>query len=224
MADLIITNGSSAVDLLKSAGRGEATLAWNDVLHEGPIVATELRACSLERVDYLAHRFRLDHAEVAAEFNARDAVIAGHKNFSLVELWFEHDLYDQLQLLQILAFFKSEGRTDGLTLIQADDYLGAQGPETILKFAERRRPVEEPDLALAARVWAALASSTPEAIAGGLASLESRLPFLRPALGRLLEELPSPQNGLGRTEHTILTEIAAGTINPPATFLRGHPS
>ena len=32
-----------------------------------------------------------------------------------IELWFEHDLYDQLQLLQILAFFAEAGRGDGVT-------------------------------------------------------------------------------------------------------------
>ena len=31
-----------------------------------------------------------------------------HADFDRIELWFEHDLYDQLQLLQILAFFADE--------------------------------------------------------------------------------------------------------------------
>ena len=47
---------------------------------------------------------------------------------------------------------------------------------------------------------------------------DHRLPFLRPALRRFLEELPAPGTGLGRTEQTILTAIADGTTAPARLF------
>lgn len=38
-------------------------------------------------------------------------------------LWFERDLYDQLQLLQLLDWFSSQRRrTDSLLLVQAPDF------------------------------------------------------------------------------------------------------
>jgi hypothetical protein len=145
MADLIITNGGTAVELLQATGRAETILPWNDVLHEGPIRGTRLADCTPVRAEYLAHRFRLPHETVAAEFAARDRHFGRHGDFPAIELWFEHDLYDQLQLTQILAFFADEGRGEGLTLIQADDYLGAQSADTILRFADRARAVEQTD-------------------------------------------------------------------------------
>ena len=81
-----------------------------------------------------------------------------------IELWFEHDLYDQLQLIQILSFFADEHRTEGLRLVQADDFLGRQSAETILRFAERARAVGEDDLDLADHLWADLAMPTPEPV------------------------------------------------------------
>jgi hypothetical protein len=45
------------------------------------------------------------------------------------------------------------------------------------------------------------------------------LPFLAPALGRLLEELPAPADGLSATERTALLAIADGAPTPAAAFL-----
>jgi len=218
MAELTITNGDSAAELLRMAGRIGTILSWRDVLHEGPIVGGSLEECSRERVAYLAHRFRIDPAEIEAEFAERDRLMRAHADFDVIELWFEHDLYDQLQLVQALAFFASIGRSERVTLVQADDFLGAQTPDTILRFAAQARPVTTADLGLAAIVWSELTAPTPERIGARSEIPDARFPFLQPALLRFLEELPAPGNGLGRTEETILTGIAGGTTTPVRLF------
>jgi hypothetical protein len=218
MADLIITNGDSAAELLRLAGKEATILPWRDVLHEGPIAASELEVCTRERVPYLAWRFRISPDDVAAEFRERNSLMRRHADFERIELWFEHDLYDQLQLLQVLAFFADVARTAGVTLVQSDDFLGAERPDTILRFAGQARPVTSVDLALAASVWADIARPTPEAIAARAASLDSRFPFLKPAMLRFLEELPAPGNGLSRTEQAILAGIAESTSAPVRLF------
>lgn len=218
MTSLIVTNGDSAADLLRAAGRDETILPWRDVLHEGPIVGGTLEACSRRRVAYLAERFDMDAGELAQEFGERDAVLRRHAEFATIELWFEHDLYDQLQLVQVLAFLESAARTEGVLLVQADDFLGVQRADTILRFAEGARAVTARDLDLAAAVWSELGASTPELAAGRSERPAGSLPFLRPALGRFLEELPSTDNGLGRTEHAILAGIDGGTVNPVHLF------
>lgn len=218
MAGLIITNGDVAADLLADAGRTGTILPWRDILHEGPIVGGPLETASAVRAPWLAGRFRLDPAEVAAAFAERDALMRRHADFDTVELWFEHDLYDQLQLVQVLSFFADEGRHDGLLLVQADDFLGAERPDTVLRFAERGRAVAEEDLDAADFVWADLAMPTPEAIARRIEEPAEAMPFLVPALHRFLEELPAPMTGLGRTEAEALGLIAAGVTSPLDLF------
>lgn len=218
MGDLIITNGDSAAELLQRAGRDATILPWRDVLHEGPITRTELTACTAERVEWLANRFHLDRGDLAAEFAGRDGLMQAHGDFGRVEMWFEHDLYDQLQLVQVLAFFAGEARREGLVLVQADDFLGSQSAETILRFADGARPVQPADLDVAVGVWADLAAPSPEGIAARVEGPDMPLPFLRPALRRFLEELPDPGSGLGRTEHAALSAIAHGATEPPVLF------
>ncbi len=218
MANLILTNGDSTADLLQQAGLSGTIMPWRDVLHEGPLIAGPLADCSHERVAYLAHRFRIAPETIAAEFAERDALMGAHADFDSIALWFEHDLYDQLQLVQILDFLASTGRSSGITLVQANDFLGAQKADTILRFAERARPITPADLALGATVWSELCAPTPEKIARQAGHAGSTLPFLRPALIRFLEELPEPGNGLGRTEYAILSQIGSGFRAPVALF------
>jgi hypothetical protein len=215
MTDLVITNGDTAAELLAAAGVRAVILPWQDVLHEGPVLPGPLEVCSAERTRYLAQRFRIPVDEVAAGFAERDAVIRRSADFERIELWFEHDLYDQLQLVQVLTAL---GPRENVTLVQADDFLGRQTADTILRFVDRVRRVEPEDVVIATRVWAAITAPTPEGVAAEVGRLDGRLPWLKPALVRFLEELPSPVSGLGRTEAAILDGIAVGTRSPPRLF------
>ena len=210
MTTLLITNGDSAAGNLRAAGLppdGEL-LPWRDALHWGevpdhddPSRVADIRARAIAT---MAPDMR--PAKVRAAFAARDAAIADHARFETVELWFEHDLYDQLQLVQVLDRLRRLGRHEGVTLVQADDYLGRHGPETIGRFAERAVPVTAPMLAEAARAWEAITAPTP-APAFELARQDGEgLPFLRPALLRWLEDLPGA-DGLARSERQILHAV-----------------
>jgi hypothetical protein len=215
--DLILTNGDVAADLLAEAGKPGLIVPWRDMLHEGP-VAADLDACTPLRIAYLAGRYRIDAAELAASFLDRDATLKDHGRFDRIELWFEHDLYDQLQLLQILAALGALGRSKGVTLVQADAFLGTETAGTILRFAERGRAVDAADLELARHAWQAIVAPTPEPAFALLAEETSRLPFLLPALRRFFEEMPEPGSGLGRTERAAILGIADGTRDAGQLF------
>ncbi|RMF04700.1 MAG: hypothetical protein D6773_06105, partial [Alphaproteobacteria bacterium] len=136
-----------------------------------------------------------------------------------VTLWFEQDLYDQLQLIQLLSWFAENPRTEGnLELIQADDFLGHQTVESILEFEERREPVTARQIAVASKAWAAFRQPTPVAWEKLLEEDLSPLPYLRQAVLRLLEELPGHRDGVSRTEHAILIAVNEGIRTPRHIF------
>jgi hypothetical protein len=219
MPDLVITNGDSAAELLAAAGVTASIVAWRDVLHEGPLRSDlSLEQLSDFRATFLGERFGIDFADVRAGFGARDAIMRKQEMYDRVTIWLEHDLYDQLQLLQILTFFANEGRAEGLVLVQADDFLGTQTPATILQFNKRAVSLDLPMLGVAQRIWNELCESTPEAIARRLKSIPDSFPFLGAALRRFLAELPSPGSGLSRTEATIVENVAGYEVTPAHLF------
>jgi len=215
MADLIITNGDSAGDSLKQAFPGATVLPWRDVLHEGPVPLTQTAAeLSQVRAQYLNRQWA---ADAAADFDERAVMLDKVSDFERVGLWFEHDLYDQLQLLQILDALAATP-LENLELIQADDYLGHYGPDDIGAWRNRARPVSQAQIDVAVRAWRAFRQDTPQAWFALLSDDLSPLPHLKAAVIRMLEELPDHATGLSRTERHILQAAHAGHVKPGKMF------
>lgn len=219
MTTLLITDGDHTADLLAAAGSRAIILPWRDALHDGPIPASDtLEAVSAVRAEHIAEVFQLDPETTAASFAERDAVMRRHAEFDRVELWFEHDLYDQLQLLQILDFFAREERTEGIVIVQADSFFALERPDTVMRFAIDGVRVNKSLTSMAATVWSELTAPTPELIAKRATKPIKGFPFLQQALARFLEELPQPGTGLNRTEMRLLDAVGMDDMSPAALF------
>jgi Domain of unknown function (DUF1835) len=218
---LNITNGDSAAATLSEAGVEGKIIPWRDVLHEGPVDSSlSLEALSKERARFISEQGWDDFAHVSGSFTERDRVIRHLDYFDEVVLWFEDDLYDQLQLIQLLDFLaRGAARGKTLSVIVVDGYIPPLSA-TQLKHLDKTRPrVTQEQLELAKRAWKAFGSADPTSISKLLDESTSALPYLAPALRRHLEEFPSSVNGLSRSEHEALTAIGAGHSTPVAAFL-----
>lgn len=218
-SQIIITNGDSAAQRMREARIPGEILPWRDILHEGPVPpGLTLEDLSSVRAQFLAQRGWIPEDDLRFAFSQRDALIRDHARFDTVILWFEHDLYDQLQLLQVLDFFAAEARRAGLFLIQSGRYLGRETPRALKKHLHLMEPATDAHLSLAKRAWDAFRGPSPAGWASLLDDDMKALPFLRPALLRLLDELPHDQSGLSRTEWMILRLIDAEVRKPRELF------
>ncbi|WP_111497201.1 hypothetical protein [Marinobacter bohaiensis] len=211
-AVLNITNGDRALETLQDAGVTGEWLPWRDILHEGPVPAglslTELSAC---RARFIAERHWSTPEQVQADFAERDALLAGCGRFDAVRLWFEHDLYDQLQLLQVLdALAERLPANTALTLLCADEYLGEGRDGMRPRFEALEAPVSRAQIQLAQRAWRAFREPDPEAWVHLLDEDTTALPYLDGTVRRVLEEYPQPGTGLSRTAYHALSLIAQG--------------
>ena len=220
MTTLVFTNGDSASALLTEAGKLGVIEPWRDCLHLGPVPITnadqELREI---RAKYLSDAFGDPDGNILSGLVSRDGLIEMHKKFDRIELWFEHDLYDQLQLIQILDMLAKTGRKHDVSLVQASVYLGMQTPETVLDLADNMIDVSGDIFDVAQRVWHAFREDTPTAFAGCLSDDFAKTPFLNMAISRMLEELPG-RDGLNRTERQMLFCIHRGINRPGPLFAR----
>ena len=231
-AMLHVTNGDAAVERMRAAGIAGDILPWRDVLHEGPVPAgVALRELSSVRARFIAEAGWGALAAVERDFAARDAAIAAYADHDELVLWFEHDLYDQLQLVQVLAWLADEGGVRAraaaneparVSLVQTDDYLGTIAVERLQPLFERRAPVREPQLAVAVDAWRAFTAPDPTEIERFLAGAPGLLPFLAAALRRHLEELPWVERGLSRTERQALEAIATGPTALADAYRAAH--
>ncbi|HEX9606734.1 MAG TPA: DUF1835 domain-containing protein [Gemmatimonadaceae bacterium] len=218
---LNITNGDSAASTLSEAGVAGKIIPWRDVLHEGPVDSSlSLEELSKDRARFISEQGWDDFAHVSGNFAERDRVIRHLDYFDEVVLWFEDDLYDQLQLIQLLDFFgrgAASGKT--LSLIVVDGYIPPLSVAELTKLDQTRPRVTPEQLELAKRAWKAFGSADPTSISKLLDENTSAIRYLAPALTRHLEEFPSSVNGLSRSEREALTAIEAGHATPVAAFL-----
>ena len=211
---------------IEAAGIPGVCSIWADPLYEGPVPAgltddelTDVRTRYLmgdEPVDPVndLHRWR--------------AVIDAHDTYDELVLWYEHDLFCQLNLLQVLGHVRaSVPRTTPVSLICIGGFpgrpafkgLGELSAGELAPLFETRVPVDDRQYALAGRAWTAFRSPSPDAIESLVAADTSALPFLARALRRLLEEYPWTTDGLSRSERRLLQLAADG----PASFARLFP-
>jgi len=208
---LHITNGDIAADLLRRSHVSGDILPWRDPLHEGPVEAgLPLEELSRRRAAFMGEAGWTSATDAQRMFDARAEALALPDREEVV-LWFEHDLYDQLQLLQVIDSF-ADRLPSKFTLVEIGEFpgiskflgLGQLSPSQLSSLFPSRRPITPDIVALARSAWGAFRSPDPSDLKAILRAETFSLPFLQDAVIRHLEEFPSVENGLGRTERQLL--------------------
>jgi Domain of unknown function (DUF1835) len=201
----VINGDAAAADIAAALGKIEM-LVWRDVLHEGPVPAVVPERLAEIRAEFLSARGWIDRDEARISLQQRDARIAALEPSDKVVLWFEDDLYDQLQLIQVLdRLTDHNGPIDLMALPR-------EGRTPLFVRHAHARALGEPELVLARRAWAAFTAPDPHGLQDLWIAGTPELPDLAPALGRLLEELPATTDGLARSERQLMVRLPA-TLN-----------
>ena len=230
-AALHVTNGD-CTDVL-GTGLAERILVWFDVLHEGPVPDVgddELRRI---RADFLTTAGGPGGGEfVLRRFLERDRTLAANRAGTYV-LWFEADLYDQLQIVQILARLAELAvPAERITLICIGEYpgiarFGGLGELTAQQLRELPETaacaaLTPAALELASRAWSALRAKHPHGLGDIAGSRSAELRFLGEAFDRLSREYPSTRDGLSLTERRILAAVDAAMRSAADGDRRAH--
>ena len=224
---LHVTNGESAGNTLRQTALGGAVLPWQDVLHEGPVPALprpELlrRACALPRrlrlgspagAPLVARAARPATASTRSATTSRSC--SGSSTTSTTSSSSStrsrsRTAEDAAPELIVIGSFPGKPSFAGLGELTASEL------ETLWPSRRRAAPAA---LDAPTSAWAAVRAPEPTTLSEWATRENAHLPFVAPALRRLLEELPAPADGLSGTERRALQAIAAGARTPPAAFV-----
>jgi hypothetical protein len=227
---LHVANGHSTTALIELSALPGRTMVWADPLTDGPVpgdvsddellrVRAAFLAGSADEID-----------DVAADLAGWRAAVVDTPRFDELVLWFEHDLFDQLNLIQLLAHLAGQHRTRPATLVSINAFpgrpqfkgLGELAPSDLAGLFDTRQPITDAQMQLATRAWRAFRSATPRDLEALLATDTSALPFLARALHRFLEDFPSDRGGLSRTERVLMEQAANGPADLRRAFPRMH--
>lgn len=217
---LHIRCGSDIRESLRTAGFDGDFLEWGDPVCRGPVPSgmpdddyRRMRARFIAGWDILSETRALDRLQ--SEAAALDTL----EQYQRILLWFEHDLYDQSVLIDLLTRLSGYGDLLGrMRMMTVDRFAGEDrfvgfgqlSPDQLRTFKDRDIPISDSMLGQARRAWEAFRAETPEALYEFTVEQDDALPFLRSAMRRHLMELPGTRDGLSLTERLMLEAVAGG--------------
>jgi hypothetical protein len=228
-----VANGTATTQLIEAAGIPGSWSIWADPLHEGPVPAGLTDSQLLDvRARYLGGP---DGGAVDPVNDLREwrMAIERYSAYDELILWYEHDLFDQLNLIQVLSWICARVPAEKeISLICIGSFpdrpafkgLGELEPDELASLLPEREHVGAAQFRLADRAWQAFRQPTPEALDALRRTDTTALPLLAAALTRLLEDYPWTGDGLSRTERQLLRLAAAGVDNLASAFPRLHAS
>lgn len=121
MKRLHILNGDSTLlQLQKTSVEGE-TLVWRDILCEGP---TKYEVGSDDfwhvRQEFMAKRYDVAHSDYQAKSIGEFQIMKS--DFDEIILWFEYDLFCQINMLAMLSFLYKNGYSSNVSLICVGEF------------------------------------------------------------------------------------------------------
>ena len=229
---LHVANGTCTTGIIEASGIPGRLAIWADPLHDGPVPG------ALTDDELLEVRARhLCGPEEGSDVRTADALrdwrrtIEARESYDELVLWFEHDLFDQLNLIQILALVRERlPRSTPVSLVCIGAFpgrprfkgLGELTPQELAPLLDTRQRVSGEQYELAGDAWRAFRSATPEPLDALRGANTGALPFLAPAITRFLQEYPSTTDGLSFTERRFLGLASSGPIDLRAAFPRMH--
>jgi hypothetical protein len=227
-----VANGTCTTRIIESAGIPGTVSIWADPLHDGPVPGG-LTDADLLDVRVRHHAGPTEQADVDSVNDLRQwrATIERYDAYDELILWFEHDLFDQLALIQLLTWIRKRlppakivslvciGSFPGRPRFKG---LGELSADELAPLLDTRQRVSEAQYSLAELAWQAFREPTPEALDNVRRTDTAALPYLAAALARFLQEYPWTRDGLSRTERRLLELADAGSVELAAAFPRMH--
>lgn len=219
--------GSDIKDALEIAGVSGDFSSVGDPICEGPCPGSFPRQqYQAARAAFMQAHWNIDSSEVLRRLDRDEQRLQQLENYDELLLWFEHDLFDQCILIQVLANLPAQAlcKTSLICInafpgVERFIGLGQLRPEqlkSLLDHATRVGPEHQHAAQLALRAW--LASDPEELLQLSKPGSCGPLRFLPAAVLRHLQELPSQTNGLGMTDQIILNAINDGANSALEVF------
>jgi hypothetical protein len=214
---LHITDGESVAGTLRESDVPGDVGIYGDLMYEGPTPAgLSIEGWREVRAQFHAESRGLTLEEARRYLRACEETLIAVSRHNETVLWLDHRLSDQLILIKALDWFNRLHLDRArVSLICVGSYpgvsrfvgLGQLTAGQLASLADTRLRVSEAQFRLAGAAWSAFTSSDPRAIERVIESDTSALPFLGAALRRHLEQFPSVDNGLSRTERQVLSVL-----------------
>ncbi|MDO6820174.1 MULTISPECIES: DUF1835 domain-containing protein [Zobellia] len=210
---LHITNGDSFTERIKSLKLKGDIITWREMLCEGKTL-TNVGSESFwkARFEFLNKNYKVSKSWFIEKTLKEYRSLCNHKQQDEIVLWFEYDLFCQVNMIAVLSWLKTNRKYAQVSLVcsgKEDDTdkmysLNDLTDEQLLKLYSNKVELSQDDIEYADYVWQLYCSDNPIRLENLSDFGEFQFNYLGDAVRTHLHRFPSIKNGLNEMENTIL--------------------
>jgi hypothetical protein len=214
---LHITNGDSFTQRLKSLPFKGDIITWREMLCEG---RTETNVGSESfwktRFEFLHKNYNVSKSWFIEKTLKEYRSLCNHKQQDEIILWFEYDLFCQINMLAVLSWLKTHRRDAQISLVCSGDEDGTEkmfglcdlDDEQLQNLFNKRVHLTQDDIEFADYVWQLYCSDNPIRLENMSDFENYHFDYLSSAIKLHLKRFPSIKNGLNELENRVLALAA----------------
>ena len=228
-SQLHITNGDSFTQRLKKLKLKGEIITWREMLCEGKTeTSVGSEAFWKTRFEFLHKNYNISKSWFVEKTLKEYRSLCNHKQQDEIILWFEYDLFCQINMLAVISWLKTHRRHVQISLVCSgyeDDSSRLYGlneltDDQIHAHFKSRVALSQNDIEYADYVWQLYCSDNPIRLEN-LADFELyQFNYLEDALKAHLRRFPAIKNGLNEIENRVL-QVAAEGKSPSKKALMG---
>lgn len=210
---LHITNGDAFTEKLGTLKLNGDVITWREMLCEGKTL-TNVGSENFwkTRFEFLNKNYKVSKSWFIEKTLKEYRSLCNHKQQDHIVLWFEYDLFCQVNMLAVLSWLKANRKYAEVSLVcsgKEDDSnrlfgLNELNEEQLLKLYENRTILTQDDIEYADYVWQLYCSDNPIRLENLMDFKNYQFDYLSDAIKSHLHRFPSIKNGLNEMENNIL--------------------
>ncbi|MEL6536341.1 MAG: hypothetical protein AAFQ98_13075 [Bacteroidota bacterium] len=232
-----VFNGDSTAEAFAHSGLDGQEFVWREVMVQGPCQGIPGQESFFgPRRTFFQKELGMSVESYYSLAEAEWLRMAGASRRGEWVLWYEYDVFCQLNLVALLAGIHTwDNPPDRLSLICVGE-TPSKGWQTLAHFPpdqypnllETRKDLTHEDLQYAAKVWESLTHPDPRELLPFVNNPHLTFPYLATGLEYFLRQFPQASNGLNSLENILLREIAESPKSQKALIRsvltqRNHP-
>ncbi|MDA8685431.1 DUF1835 domain-containing protein [Robiginitalea sp.] len=215
-SQLHITNGDAFTQLLQAQKLEGDIITWREMLCEGK---TETNVGSetfwRTRFEFLHQNYSVSKSWFIEKTLKEYRSLCNHKQQDEIVLWFEYDLFCQINMLAVISWLKTHRRHAKITLACSGDQtksrqfkgLSELKSQEIRELYNNRVELSQDDIEFADYVWQLYCSDNPMRLENLSDFGNYQFPYLESAVQAHLKRFPTIKNGLNAVENQLLQTV-----------------
>ena len=213
---LHITNGDIFTSRLNSLDLKGDIITWREMLCEGKTLCNVgSESFWKTRFEFLNKNYKVSKSWFVEKTLKEYRSLCNHKQQDQIVLWFEYDLFCQINMLAVISWLKTHRRHAEISLVcsgKEDESgklygLNEVSDEKLLSLYQNRINLTQDDIEFADYVWQLYCSDNPMRLENVITHNSFQFEYLSDALKAHLKRYPTIKNGLNVLENKVLETV-----------------